>query len=116
MSWDVWAAIAVGGAVGAALRHLATIGSRGALVGVYLANTAGAGMLGVLVAFADELSPWLMALLGTGLCGALTTYSTLAVQIWELAHEIPSRAFGYLFVTTGSGGLAALVPLLVWGH
>lgn len=116
MSWDIWLAIALGGAIGAAVRHLASAGTWGALVGVYVANTIGAGMLGVIVVFSDKLSPWWMALLATGLCGAVTTYSTLAVQIWELLHEDKRRAFGYLLVTTGSGGLAAFLPLLVWGH
>lgn len=106
----------MGGAIGAAVRHLGGIGSWGAVTGVFVANTVGAGLLGVVVAFADSLPPFWLALLGTGVCGALTTYSTLAVQLWELAHQDKGRALGYLLVTTGSGGLAALLPLLLWGH
>ncbi|MGB3186945.1 MAG: CrcB family protein [Ornithinimicrobium sp.] len=116
MSWDLWVAIAAGGAIGAAIRHLAASGSWGALTGVFIANITGAGLLGSIVAFAESLSPFWLALLATGLCGAVTTYSTLAVQVWELLHEDPRRAFGYLLLTTGAGGLAALLPLLVWGH
>ncbi len=116
MTWDLWVAIATGGAIGAAVRHLAASGSWGALTGVLLVNTTGAAVLGFIVAFAESLSPFWLALLGTGLCGAVTTYSTLAVQVWELLHEDPRRAYGYLLVSTGLGGLAALLPLLMWGH
>lgn len=116
MGWGIWLAVACGGAIGAGLRHLASTGAWGSLVGVFVANTVGAGALGVLVALSSTLSAWWVALLGTGVCGALTTYSTLAVQVWELWHEDRRRALGYLCVTTGAGGLAALLPLLVWGH
>ncbi len=116
MSLEVWVAIAFGGAVGAGIRHLVTAGPWGSLRGVFVVNTVGALVLGGLVAQADSLSPGWFAALGTGVCGALTTYSTLAVQVWELLHEDRTRAVGYLLVTTGSGGLAALLPLLLWGH
>ncbi|MGB5951237.1 MAG: CrcB family protein, partial [Ornithinimicrobium sp.] len=84
MSWQIWLAIAIGGGLGAALRHLASAGPWGSLVGVYVANIVGSAMLGGLVAFSGSLSSWWFALLATGLCGALTTYSTFAVQLWEL--------------------------------
>ena len=116
MPLQVWVAIAVGGAVGAGIRHLVGAGPWGALRGVFVVNTVGALALGVLVAQAEFLSAGWFAALGTGVCGALTTYSTLAVQVWELLHEDPTRAVGYLLVTTGSGGLAALLPLLLLGH
>lgn len=116
MPMEVWVAIGLGGAVGAGVRHLVSAGPWGALRGVFAVNTTGALALGILVAHADALSAVLFAALGTGVCGAFTTYSTLAVQVWELLHEDKMRAFGYLLVTTGSGGLAALLPLLLWGH
>ncbi len=114
MPIEVWLAIGLGGAVGAGIRHLVSSGPWGALRGVFVVNTAGALALGVLVAHADALSAVWLAALGTGVCGALTTYSTLAVQVWELLHENKAKAWGYLLVTTGSGGLAALLPLLLW--
>ncbi|MGB3828784.1 MAG: CrcB family protein [Ornithinimicrobium sp.] len=116
MAIDVWVAIAVGGACGAGIRHLAASGPWGALRGVFVANTTGALALGTLVALGPALSPMWFAVLGTGVCGALTTYSTLALQVSELWHENRVQAIGYLSVTTGSGGLAALLPLLLWGH
>lgn len=113
-SWQVWLAVAFGGGLGAGLRHLASTTQRGALVGVLFANTCAAGVLGVLVAHASAISPFWFALLGTGLCGALSTYSTFAVQVWDLVCLDVRRGIGYVFVTLGAGGLAALVPLIVW--
>ena len=44
-----------------------------------IANTVGSGLFGVVVA--SDLDPRWLTVLGTGLCGALTTYSSFA---WEL--------------------------------
>ncbi len=115
-SFQVWLAVALGGAVGASVRHLAATTRCGALVGVFAANTLAAGALGVLVAHASSLSPFWFALLGTGLCGALSTYSTFAVQVWELLQVDVRQAAGYVLATIAAGGFAAIVPLLVWGY
>ncbi len=47
-----------------------------------VANTVGSGLLGVVLA--SELDPRWLTVLDTGLCGALTTYSSFA---WELRRE-----------------------------
>ena len=71
--------VALGAAVGAPLRYLS-----GRLLdqrvhwGTLVANLIGSAMLGALVGAAVE-GNWL-ALLGTGFCGGLTTYSSFAVQ------------------------------------
>jgi len=71
--------VALGAALGAPLRYLA-----GRLLdarfprGTLAVNLAGSALLGALVGAAVE-GHW-MALLGTGFCGGLTTYSTFAVQ------------------------------------
>lgn len=62
-------------------------------VGTLVANTAGSLLLGVLSGLA--LGGHLLALLGTGFAGALTTWSTLAVQ----THGLGRRA-GSVYVTT----------------
>lgn len=101
--------VAGGGALGAVTRHLASRPPLGAVRGVLLVNVAGALALGVLVGLAGRLPGWLFLLLGTGLCGALTTWSTLAVQTEELARLSWRRAAAYLAVTLTLGvGAAAL--------
>lgn len=103
--------VAVGGAVGAVLRHLASRPPLGPFRGVLAVNVAGAAGLGVLVGLADTLAPWLFLLLGTGLCGALTTWSTLAVQTWETGRRSPRRAAAYLGLNLALGVPAALLAL-----
>lgn len=93
---------AVGGGLGAAVRFLL-----GHLLpgpwhpGTLVANIAGSFVLGLLLAHA--VSGNVMALLGTGFCGGLTTYSAFAVQTVDLP---PRRAVAYACLTLG-GCLAA---------
>ena len=70
--------VAVGGAAGAALRWSvaqALVGRRATL----LVNLAGSLLLGLLA----EAAPAPYALLGVGFCGALTTFSTYAVEVLD---------------------------------
>jgi fluoride exporter len=108
MGWG-WAvlAVALGGAVGAVVRHLLAAAPWGPLRGVLLANTAGAAALGALVARTHD--PVLLLLVGTGLCGALTTWSTLAVQVVELGRRAAVRAAAYLALSLVLGLGAALL-------
>lgn len=95
--------VAVGGGLGAVARHLLSMPPVGPFRGVLVANVVGAGALGALSASADRLPPTLVLLLGTGLCGALTTWSTLAVQTWELGRRDVARAGAYLALTLALG-------------
>ena len=71
--------VALGAAVGAPLRYLAGHWlDRRLHWGTLLVNLVGSAMLGALVGAAVD-GHWL-ALLGTGFCGGLTTYSAFAVQ------------------------------------
>jgi CrcB protein len=72
--------VLAGGAAGALLRWAAglLIGDRALPWPTITVNIAGAFLLGLLTAL--PTGPALTALLGTGLCGALTTWSTLAYQ------------------------------------
>jgi CrcB protein len=76
--------VALGAAVGAPLRLLAghhLDGARGAHTvhwGTFLVNLVGSAVLGWLVGHGVEGRPLL--LVGTGFCGALTTYSAVTVQ------------------------------------
>lgn len=105
--------VAAGGAAGAVLRHLASRPPLGPLRGVLLLNVVGAAALGVLVALSGLLAPWLFLVLGTGLCGALTTWSTLAVHTWQLGRRSAGRAAAYLGLTLALGVPAALLARAV---
>lgn len=106
--------VAVGGAVGAVLRHLVALPPLGPLRGVLLVNVLGSAALGALVALEDRLSTAVFLLLATGVCGALTTWSTLAVHTWELGRHGLRPAAAYLGATLVLGlGAATLTYLLL---
>jgi CrcB protein len=90
------AAIFVGGAVGALLRvGLVKTGAAGAPGWPWITfavNVSGAFALGYFVTRLQErlpLSAYRRPLLGTGFCGALTTFSTVQVELLEMfdAHR-----------------------------
>jgi CrcB protein len=74
-------------------------------------NLAGTFLLGVFATtFQERLDPATLreALLGPGFCGALTTFSTLQVELIRMAdHGRPGAALAYGAVTL-AGGLAAV--------
>ena len=65
-----------------------------------LVNLVGAALLGYVLVTMPERRP----LLGTGLCGGLTTFSTIQLEVLELPT---GWACGYLAVTA-LGGWAAI--------
>ncbi|MCX4472041.1 putative fluoride ion transporter CrcB [Micromonospora sp. MW-13] len=82
--------IALGAAVGAPLRYLtdrAVQSRRGSSFpwGTLTVNVLGSLLLGALVAV--PVGPAVAALLGTGFCGALTTYSTFGYETLRLARD-----------------------------
>ncbi|WP_067812470.1 fluoride efflux transporter CrcB [Actinomadura kijaniata] len=82
--------VAAGAAVGAPLRYLAdrTVQARHATPfpwGTLAVNVTGSAILGFLTAL--PAGPGAMALLGTGFCGALTTYSTFGYETLRLFEE-----------------------------
>jgi CrcB protein len=84
--------VALGAAVGAPLRYLvdrAIQGRHDSLFpwGTFAVNVAGSFLLGLLAAATLHTSAPVMALLGTGLCGALTTYSTFGYETVRLLQE-----------------------------
>jgi fluoride exporter len=106
-------AVAIGGSLGALLRHLLSGPRLGALRGVLAANVLGAAALGALVALAPRLPDVLVLLLGTGLCGALTTWSTLAVQVWQEGRRSPAAAARHLALNLGLGLAAGVTAYLL---
>lgn len=81
--------VALGAAVGAPARYVA-----GHLLderwpwGTVLVNWAGSFLLGLLVARGVSGDP--LALLGTGFCGGLTTYSAFAVHVHDRGPRLGS--------------------------
>ncbi len=72
---------------------------RGSVVGILVVNVVGSLVLGVVLGLRD-LSPAVVALLGTGFCGSLTTFSTFGFDVVRLVEEERvTRAAGYV---TGS--------------
>jgi CrcB protein len=106
--------IAVGAAAGAPLRYLADravqarVGSRFPW-GTFLVNIVGCFVLGA-VAGSRTVPSEVVALVGTGFCGALTTYSTFSWEGLRLAEDGPWwRSAGYVLGSTAVGlGAAAL--------
>lgn len=85
-----WLLVLAGGALGAPLRYLTdrAVQSRHDTVfpwGTLAVNLLGSLVLGVLTGAAVSSPSY--ALLGTGLCGALTTYSTFSYETLRLARS-----------------------------
>lgn len=94
--------VAGGAAVGAPVRYVAGRAWDDRVPwGTALVNVAGSFLLGLFTALA--LSGATMALLGTGFCGALTTYSSFVVQ----AHDRGPRLGTAYAVGTLALSLAA---------
>lgn len=116
-------AVAVGGALGAVLRHLASVSlaGRGRIPwGVLVVNVAGSFIAGL--ALGLPLDPTVKLIVLTGFCGGLTTFSTLSVDTLQLILDGKRRAaavsvllnlaLGIPAVLAGLGLAAGLATLL----
>ena len=95
--------VLLGAAAGAPLRWLA--GLRWGRWGTATVNVVGSLLLGVLVGLAVPAGALL--LLGVGFCGALTTFSTAAVEALTLWRDARLRAAGYVAGSLAAGVVAA---------
>jgi CrcB protein len=106
------ALVAIGAAVGAPLRYLVDrlVQTRHDSLfpwGTFAVNVAGSFVLGVLIGGTLKTPGPLVALLGTGLCGALTTYSTFGFETVRLLQE-RARLYAVLNVVANvAAGLGA---------
>ena len=99
--------VALGGAAGAVARWalLAAAISPQFPWPTLLVNLVGCGLLGLLIG--RRARPSTLLLVGTGLCGGLTTFSTFAVEVADLLrHAELVLGFTYLAASV-VGGLAA---------
>jgi CrcB protein len=104
--------VALGAALGAPLRYLvdrAVQARHDSLFpwGTFAVNVAGSLILGVLIggATAGAVPGSLSTLLGTGMCGALTTYSTFGFETVRLVEQ---RAGFYAVLNAVAGIVAGL--------
>ncbi|WP_237065036.1 fluoride efflux transporter CrcB [Microbulbifer guangxiensis] len=117
-----WLAIAVGGAIGAILRHLITVWSYPVLngkfpLGTLIVNISGSFLIGIAYVMIVErglLSPEWRLLLMTGLFGALTTFSTFSLEtlmLWHNGQPLTALAYVLTSLVLCLGATAAAVAL-----
>lgn len=119
--------VIIGGVIGTFLRieltHLLHPTSDGFDLGIFAANLAGAGLLGGVISIIDHHPPTrageFRALVGTGICGGLTTFSTLCAGFVLLIRNGQfGVSFTYLLSSVGFGflvfvGVYALVRIFL---
>jgi len=107
--------VALGAAVGATLRFWVSHHLDGRVHwGTLLVNVAGSFVLGLVVGAVPTAHA--TALLGTGMCGGLTTYSAFAVQTRDRARDHGAGAgTAYAAVTIGLALLGCAVGFAVGG-
>jgi CrcB protein len=109
--------VLLGGAVGAPTRYLTDLAVQRVHRtvfpwGTWTVNVAGCLVLG-LVAGASP-SGWLLSLLGTGFCGALTTFSTFGFETVRLVEDGDhAAAVGNVLGSLAAGLAAVAVGWLV---
>ena len=114
----VWA-VAASGAVGAPARYLVDTAvtrrwGRRFPLGTFLINTSGALLLGFITGLVlyQGLSSTPKVVIGTGFCGAYTTFSTLWFEVVRLSEDGERRtAARYLALSTVAGLAAAALGL-----
>ncbi len=108
----VW--VAVGAAVGAPLRYLIDRAvqsrhRRGFPWGTVTVNVVGSLVLGMATGAAAVLGPVWGVVVGTGFCGALTTYSTFSYETLALLENRATLSASANLVGSVTAGLAAAV-------
>lgn len=119
-----WFSIALGGAVGACLRHAVHLGittslsptTLSALLPTLLVNLVGAFLLGTLMGRLSlrDVPGFLRPFLAVGLLGSFTTYSSLVLQGGSLAREFGIAVAALHFL--GSSALGLLAFALAEAH
>lgn len=104
--------VAVGAALGATLRFVAAHYLDGRFPGgTLLVNVVGSFVIGVVVSTAPSADA--TALLATGFCGGLTTYSAFAVQSVDRADRGARQGAAYVALTIGLALAACAVGFVL---
>lgn len=117
MSWWVWVLVAMAGAAGAPARYALDTMVSERIEGVFplgtmVINISGSFALGLL----GGLTKAPHEILGTGLVGAYTTFSTFSFETWQLVEEGEVRsALINVLVSLAAGTLAAAGGLALAG-
>ncbi len=101
--------VAVGGAIGASLRHLVGLASLklmgpGFPYGTFVVNVIGSFVMGAFIAWLaarSQADVWLRYLIATGFLGGFTTFSAFsldAVFLWERGEATTALAYVLLSV------------------
>ncbi|MDY7100469.1 MAG: fluoride efflux transporter CrcB [Actinomycetota bacterium] len=117
------ALVMLGGALGAPCRFWVDTAVVRALdrplwVGTLVVNVIGCLVLGLVTGWTlTHPDPsWPAAFIGTGFCGALTTFSTFSVQAWNLVASGRQRtAVMAVAANTAIGGAVAVLGMVVTG-
>ncbi|MDH6218992.1 fluoride efflux transporter CrcB [Streptomyces pseudovenezuelae] len=122
-----WLLVVAGAVVGAPLRYLTdrAVRSRHDSVfpwGTFAVNVCGCLILGTLTGAvtAGAASAHLQLLLGTGLCGALTTYSTFSYETLRLTETgaglyAAANVVGSVMAGLGAAFVGVSVAQALWG-
>lgn len=122
--WTQLLAVAVGGAVGGALRHLlsvavARIAGDAFPWGTLAVNTSGSFVLGILISVFPRLGSsdgYVWLLFGIGVLGSYTTVSSLSLQSLQLAQVRAYRSLAaYLLLSVLLGVGACLLGIFLAG-
>lgn len=120
-----WFLVVCGAMVGAPLRYLTdrAVQSRHDTVfpwGTFTVNVAGSLILGMVAGVAGAASQHEQLLFGTGLCGALTTYSTFSYETLRLAEDgagffAVANVVGSVVAGLGAAFTGAALAQALWG-
>lgn len=120
-----WLLVIAGAMVGAPMRYLTdrAVQSRHDTVfpwGTFTVNVVGCFVLGLVTGSAAGPSAHVQLLLGTGLCGALTTYSTFSYETLRLAEDgagffAAANVVGSIVAGLGAAFAGTAFAQALWG-